>query len=758
MFFLRKNKFFLIDCIAVVLLFALPYYLFDGKLFIGGDDRRLYYSFPWENLKNIAFYSWSNVASVGFHNPNQHQVPFLLVWTLLDNLFHNKIFISYLAFSMPLVFGFIYFKKFLRELIKNIHPIQSYIGALFYILSPIVSLVAFSHFLTWAFLVGIIPMVAFYLIRYVKTSDFSYIVKNIFLSLFFSITSYSVPWILGFVIPVFAGFAVSLFLFKKSEIFRFVKRSMLFFLIMGMSQLFWILPTVSMVFIKGTSFGEQINIISQSFTSTVNATAVGNIIFPLLNLFHRQLAMSFDWQIKEVFLNFYDKILFLNFVYLAVVLGGIYFFKKKTSVWDRKLFIITFSSFLISLYLFTVNIGILKDIFLLGEFLPLSVMFRNFYDKFALGFVFLFAVMLAFSIGILIKNFRRLRFFILSVLLTVILLNAFPIKEVINNKLWKTKSTYKTITIPKEYLEFVEDVENTVDPTSYVLNLPFNIGGYAIIRDADSHNVYAGTSPLKVFTGINDIAGNYSFPGTGYGTIIPEWWRAIEEKDYKKIIEIMERFRMNYVIVTKNIPEEVKNSYLFDKGHKTRIQDNEFLSAITDKKILTSRDGNYELYTARKRNFLIEGDNVYFQKISPVKYLVYLKDLKTDRDLKFYESFHKGWKLYPTNQKPDCLISDKFSFRINSQFQCQPDLRLFDKEDLLYLFRKPLFDETHKAHNGYFNSWTISPNGETSEASFVLYFMPQSYFYLGIILSAITFSGSLIYLILLKIRKNEQDT
>ncbi len=755
--FLKSKKFVVLDLLVIFLLLVLPYYLFNGKFFIGGDDRRLYSSFPWEILSNIMFYSWSNVASVGYHNPAQGHIPFLIFWTILELIINNKLIISYFAFSFPLIAGFIYFKRFLGELIENIHPIQSYIATFFFILSPIISVIALSYFLTWAFLIGLIPIVCFYFIRYLKTSDKSYVLKNIFASILFSIASYSVPWILGFILPIFLGGLIGVFLYQKKQIYNFLRKFTFFFTVLGFSQLFWILPVLSMFLVKGASFGEQISIISESFYSTVMGTANGSIIYPLLNLFHRQLVMELNWQVKEVFVNFYDRIFFLNTIFLGTVLAGTYYIKKMPKEYI-KTFVMVFSSFIVSLYFFTVNIGILKDIFLLGGHISFSVMFRNFYDKFALGFVFIYATLLALALGVIIKNFRKSRVYIFFILLGVIFLNAIPIKDVINNKLWTTRSTYKSITIPDEYMNFVSDVGKNVDPTAYILNLPFNIGGYNIIKDQENNNVYAGTSTLKVFTGLNDIAGNYSFPGAWYGAEIKNWWDAIMSKDYKKIIETMEKFRMNYVITTNNIPEEVKNSYLFNKGYMIKIQNSEFVSAITDKKLLTSENGNYTLYSAKKRNLLIESENLYFQKINPTKYLVYIKNVKPGQKIYFYESFHQGWKIYPTTKHPECINSNNFVASDDKNFECHFNHKLFEIEDLAFLFKNASFEDSHKSYNQYFNSWTVDVSSNSKsllkrdnsaiDASFVIYFMPQSFFYLGSIFSVLTFIISAIFLTL----------
>lgn len=738
--------------LVVLFFLALPYYLFNGKMFIGGDDTRLFYYFPWEYIRNSAFFSWANVASVGFNNPNQHQLPFLFLLGVLYNILHNRIVVGYLAFSIPQIIGFIFFEKLINELIDNKYKFVAFIGGLFYTLSPIVQINQLSYFLTAAYLIGLFPLVSYYFTRYLKTASFSYIFKTILWGIPFAIALYQIPWLLGLAIPLGLGLLIGILLYRKSEIKNFLKCSITFFSIYILSQSFWIIPFFIMFFVKnGNSFATQISSISGSFASTVAGSASGSIIFPLLNLFHRQLIMDFTWQAQAVFLNFYDRIFYLNTIFFTVILLALFSYKKNSKT---KLFIVFLSSFIFSLYFFTVNIGPLKDIFLFLRYFPFSVVFRNFYDKFALGYVFLYAIALSLSLASINENYKNLKKWVSLLVVVAIFINTIPIKDIVNKKLWTTKNTYTNISISEEYFKFMLDLRKTVDPTSYILSLPFNIAGYTIIKDQTSNAVYAGTSPLKIFTGVNDIAGNYSFPGSWYGEEIQEWWTAIFKSDYETIREKMRKFHMNYVFLTKNVPQEVKKSYLFDGGDKLKTQDQKFIDAITDQKILVSQNGNYELYTARDKSLLIKSENVYFQKLSPVKYLVYFENSKDSKNLSFFESFNPGWKLYRTIRKPDCVTSKRFVATEDKAYECAYKEELFSPIELSYLFEKPLFDNSHRNLDKGFNKWTINAEANSKDLPLVLYFQPQIYFYWGSVVSALSILAVLIYYIYSK-RKNE---
>src|ERR1700722_5145972 len=101
--FFKKKIYIIMSLLTIVGLLFLPYYIFDSKLFIGGDDTRLLYIFPWEWIKNIAFYSWFHFSAVGTNNPNQTLLPFLLLWSVINIFITNKVVLDYLAFSLPLI-------------------------------------------------------------------------------------------------------------------------------------------------------------------------------------------------------------------------------------------------------------------------------------------------------------------------------------------------------------------------------------------------------------------------------------------------------------------------------------------------------------------------------------------------------------------------------------------------------------------------------------------------------------------------------
>lgn len=741
----KIRPYFIINFLVLLFLYLLPYYLFNGKLFVGGDDSRLFYVYPWEWFTNIAYYSWFHLSSVGSDNPNQFLLPFLLVWTVISWVIKSHIILDYLSFTLPLFLGFIYFQKLMGEIVENKKDNGLYfiVGSLTYIFSPIIANDQLAIFLYAAWLIGLLPIITYYFIKYLKTGNFLYIFINLLWCILLSFSLSSIPWLLGYLLPVLLSLLVVSPLFSKKEIIVFLIRSFVFFGSLIISQAFWIYPFVINVLspeknsFLGIVLSQQS---SNTFNGTVLSTATGSVIYPLLNLFHRQMSIDYNSPLKIIFLQFYDKTVIFDVIYVVIFFLGVLTFKKYLTNSERTYYLIFLVSFIFALFFFTINIGPLAYIFLYMGHIPGFVMFRNFFDKFALSYTFLYAIILTLSLIIVSRKLKRTKNIILIIVLLVVLINLIPIKAIINKLLWTTNNTYSVTTIPLEYLDFMNQVKNTIPTTTNILSVPFNIAGYTIIKDTNSNNVYEGRSPVQLFTGINDLSGNLSFPSSITARLVSDLIR----RNYKDLNLFLEEYNISYVFVTNNIPREVKNSYLFDKIVLT-YQDKIFLKAITNKKILHSSHNDYEIYTTKFPTSLFKSKNLSYKKINPVTYQLTFSHIRNPQQLVFFDSYSSGWKLYP----------DIYSSPSNNIMS--------------YLIKKNIFADSQDIFNNYANKWKIDPNfikqkfsqryyhtntDGTIDMTMTLYFEPQENFYIGTLISVLTIIIFIIYFICNRFKKD----
>jgi hypothetical protein len=648
---------------------------------------------------------------------------------------------------------------------KESYKKQILSGSLFYTLSPIIIHNHFLNPLIPIWLIGLIPAVCYFFLKYLKTAKLKFILLAVIVITVFSFGAHNIPWEAGFLMPVVASILIGTFLYKRKDVFIFIRRLAIFCIIILLSQSFWLVGFI-MTFINPsvnnfTAKAVSTDVVS-NFANSVRATSTGTIIYPLLNLFHRQIAFDFQWNLKNIFTSFYDKTYILSSIYVIILFLGIMNFKKNTNKKEGKIFIMLLISFVISIYLFTVNIGPLLDLYILLGNIPGFVLFRNPFDKFALGYALIYSLLISYCLIILhrkLKNSIKYKLIFITFLLAVII-GAIPTKQIIVSPLWTTNNIYKNIVIPQEYLSIMNDIKNEVSPTNNILSLPYGLAQYTVIKDIDSNNVYAGISPVIIFSGVNDISGFLSFNYAPEAKLVDN---AIIRRDYDSLNKILYTHNINYVFLTKNIPEDVRKSYLY-VPEVLKAQDKTFVRGIAGKKVLTSSNVNFELYTAKKKNALISSKNLYFKRISRVKYKIMIKNLKGKQELLFNDTFHEGWNLYLQPDTDTFICENPQTIKDLKTTECKYDSKFLQIDDFNYIWRDPIFGSSHTINNGFSNKWVVDSDyikknfdkkmysinkDGTLDVEMILYFKPQVYFYIG---SAISILVLLVlsFLILLK--------
>jgi len=139
--------------------------------------------------------------------------------------------------------------------------------------------------------------------------------------------------------------------------------------------------------------------------------------------------------------------------------------------------------------------------------------------------------------------------------------------------------------------------------------------------------------------------------------------------------------------------------------------------------------------------------NIFFQKINPTKYKVKIENVHEPFWLIFSESYHPDWQAYLNIDSVQCNPITNYS-NVNVT-EGQHESKFFELRDLTLISSKPIPEKYHVLVNGYANAWYIDPNELDTGKNFVitLYFKPQSYFYIGLLISLITFIICVSYLL-----------
>ena len=142
---------------------------------------------------------------------------------------------------------------------------------------------------------------------------------------------------------------------------------------------------------------------------------------------------------------------------------------------------------------------------------------------------------------------------------------------------------------------------------------------------------------------------------------------------------------------------------------------------------------------------------ITFKRVNPTKYIVQVENASAPFFLVFSESYDSQWKVY-AEDAIDGLNEVIAEYPNVNVKEARHEWFKFTLQDIAYLFRKPAVNETyHFMANGYANAWYINPKEIDKDGdgcfTITLYYLPQSLFYLGLIISSLTFIVCIGYLL-----------
>ncbi len=223
--------------------------------------------------------------------------------------------------------------------------------------------------------------------------------------------------------------------------------------------------------------------------------------------------------------------------------------------------------------------------------------------------------------------------------------------------------------------------------------------------------------------------------------------------------KLLDDSSIKYVIVP--IRDEVNNDDFYPSyGNNPKL----FIEALDKLNYLKRIDiGSKDLAIWENEDYEphIKGDELSFQAINSTKYGITVNRLDEREELIFSERFHPGWKLYlrPVDSKKPSIVAREYSKAKTVEYKAVN--QLLEGEELSYLTKQPIFEDSHKTANIFVNQWKLDPeyikrnfseefykeNPDGSiDINIVLFFKPQSYFYLGIAISLVALLCCLVML------------
>jgi hypothetical protein len=325
-----------------------------------------------------------------------------------------------------------------------------------------------------------------------------------------------------------------------------------------------------------------------------------------------------------------------------------------------------------------------------------------------------------------------------------------------------------TIQIPSEYYD-IKGIINDDNRQLSIISLP-----YSVVTSLNWANYpkwhFVGHDVLHLLYNKLYISANtYDHPSLETNLTFWEYNEAnIVNND--KFIKSLQKFSGRYILLHKDANKQwLDNSKVVDKTIK-ELESNNILIKLDENDYFTL----YEL----DENYLIplilsDNNAVDFQKINPIKYRINIHNITEKTNIEFHQSHNSQWKLYLESNPNNSWCKPLAYYENTKTTECEPTNKIFELNELTYLWKKPIFDDTHEIVSEYANGWTIDPeyikenypkefykeNQDGSiEVEMVLYFKPQSYFYIGLLISTLILTLCIGYLLwdwrtMIKIKK-----
>ena len=752
---LKKNRNIIILHLSVIIIFFILSFIVNrfpqGTYIAGGDWPGFIPTL--ENLKNYSFI-WNGMGIGGY---SISSIAFLF-WAFQYILYNTGFSLPIIANLIIFLFliGSFYSFYFALEIICvdikfNIKFLASLVYALnvftFSVFDIRFNTLGFSGFF---FIYIFIPLI---FALFIKTIN-NFTIKNVlfFSGLFFiSTISYLNPaFLIGLFFLEFLFFLIIFFRSKIRNKFKTFRNASFIFIIQFFLCSHFLIPWVV------TTFAKIPELVNGNVRLPGYLTLIKTNSFSITNAFSLA-SRPFLFPYHNVYFNF-DKINIIvpfSLGYIFILVLALFFQKKKLEKeWIN--FMIFFLMLFFLLMRFTppfdkINYYIYK--------IPVFGVFRD-PEKLFIFLPFFFIILLA-----LLLNFSRFSKRVTITLLIILVLIPFPfyiggIPRYLNSaNYWNAKSIIK---IPDDYLN-IKSILDKENLDLSIIDLPpsFDWQRYPELN-------YYGINPFGILYKNRYIAS--SSPETSSYNKSFEEYNQGGNIDINKFLGLIQKFSGKYILIHKDLDKKSMDDSILIYDTIFKLENLNIIKEIED-------NNHFKLYELDKSYLvpLISSDNntkLYFQKISPVKYKIYISGLKEKTNIEFHQSYHFWWKIY-INSNMENNWGDLNNYYANTNtIEYKPDFRVIDFEDFSYLWKKSIFDKEHSLVKGYANNWEISPdyiksnfphtfykeNSDGSiDISLTFYFKSQIYFYSGLILIGLFFCTLAAFIIFKKIKARKKN-
>jgi len=698
--FFNKNNLFILLLIILTVVIHHQWFTFDTVLTNGDWGYR---SNELTKEFNTSFLLWRNNSHYGFVNIQIYFNIFTILWSFFAKLgFSYDTAVKFTLLVPISLFGFLS-PYILSKKLSN-DSFISFVSACFYGTTTYFLIKQINGHLPIAFVYSIAPYIFYLFIESFERNTNNQWMKFILVSTFAVCYEVRIMTLVFFILLLYFLF------FYIKDIEKYLKKIIISILLFILLNTFWILPT----FFSGGVTSQILDATSRSL--------FGSWLFTLNNAFTLSEASWTGKEVSDFILQPIPLYLWLiPIISFSTLLLNLRYFRNK-----KKLYFFTLLS-LIGIFLTKQEGRPFAEVYKwLYEHIPPFSLYREaskFYILTSLGYMGMITYLLLILKKHKYKLVNRYLFFVVSIIILIISL--FNSKSLISGdagRMFLTKNIHNDYQILKSFVlnqnEYfrILSIPNPSRWMIYTSNHPkLNLDDYF---SKMNNSFYASASMEE----ISDL---------------------ILSENTNKFSDIS---AVKYIVVP--IEDIVNDPYLFPKRMEDQTVGSRewFIAKLDNTKWLNKININtqsliiYEnldyhphiIITENKLSFDndIKVNRVDFEYINPTEYLIKLKNIDKPIYLNFSEDYHPQWKIGDISFKWFKVFTDKSIF-LNDSFHYKNYYGLnsfyIDPEDLCSKFI------CSKSKDGGY------------DIDLVLFFKPQSYMNLGLIISIWTLSSIIFY-------------
>lgn len=329
-----------------------------------------------------------------------------------------------------------------------------------------------------------------------------------------------------------------------------------------------------------------------------------------------------------------------------------------------------------------------------------------------------FLIVLSISILLIIvsKKFKPVYFLVFVCIVIAIQSKPLLTGVAIHGENIPNKFFDRAITIPEDSKEIASHINSSGESiTEYVLPIPaVEYGMYTLEKD----ELHLGQDLMAKITYLPFAYASYS------NSMAKDTTDTLQNAILSEVPTQLNSFPIRYILLRNDVG-------CTDCIKEADIQ-------FQDKLVEVLRNNTFTLYENPAFSPIVSSKNSMYSAQSPIRFSAKLQEPAMKQSISLGLSYNSNWKVFETTRdnQYDCDIARQ----VGSIKECSSPLVFSPISDLVFLVKKPLFEETHELYEGYGNKWEINIDtlSNAPNPTLTIFYLPQAWFQLFLLISSIT--------------------